>query len=280
MQLVEPLIDAAVVDQFLVRSNLRDAAPIHHHDFVRPPDSGEPVRDHDHGAIAHQRLERLLHQNLRFRIQMRRGFVQNQDGRVLEQRPRDGQPLPLSSAQLDAALADHGVVAFVHPLDELFGQSVARGFANLFVLGFGPAVADVVRHRVIEQEGLLRDDADLRAQRGDLEIAHVLAVDPNGAPGDIVESRDQVGERGFSRRRSDPPAPPLHRRALPGERRAERIRWARSDSGSRRCPARPLAGICPASRRSVFRQSADRDPDTRTLSATRPEPAGRCCECR
>ena len=36
------------------------------------------------------------------------------------------------------------------------------------------------------------------AQRGDLQIAHVLAVDPNGAPGYIVKSRNQVGQRGFS----------------------------------------------------------------------------------
>ncbi len=178
---MEPLVDAAVVDQFFVRSNLRDTAPIHHHDFVGPPDGGKAVRDHDHGAVAHQRLERGLHQDLRFGVQVRRGFVQNQDGRILEERPRDGQPLPLTSAQLDAAFADHGGVAVVHPLDKLLGQRVAGGVANLFVLGLGPPVANVVGDGVVKQEGLLRDDADLRAERGELEIPHVLAVDADGA---------------------------------------------------------------------------------------------------
>ena len=73
-----------------------------------------------------------LHQHLRFRVQMRRGFVQNQDRRVLQQRPRDRQPLPLAAAQFLPALADDGVVAFRHPQNEFLGQGVARGFVDLF----------------------------------------------------------------------------------------------------------------------------------------------------
>ena len=81
--------------------------------------------------------QRALHQHFRFGIQVRSGFVQNQDGRVLQQRAGDGDALPLAAAQLHAALADHGVVSLRHALDEFVGQRVARGFANSSSLALG-----------------------------------------------------------------------------------------------------------------------------------------------
>ena len=100
------------------------------------------------------------------------------------------------------------------------------------VLGLGLAVADVVGHGIVEQESILRHDADLGAQRGQLQIAHVLAVDADGARGHIVEARHQVRQRGFAR------AARAHQRHhLAGlhfqvDAVADGIRWARSDSGS------------------------------------------------
>ncbi len=95
---MQPLVDAAVADQLFVRSEFRDASLIEDHDLVGAPDCRQAVRDYDYGAIADQGLKRALHQDFRFAIQMRRSFVQNQDWGILEQSPRDGQPLPLPAA--------------------------------------------------------------------------------------------------------------------------------------------------------------------------------------
>ena len=62
--------------------------------------------------MLHQVGQRLLYQHFALRVEMAGGLVQNQDGRVLEQRARDGEALPLPAAKLDAAIADHGLVAF------------------------------------------------------------------------------------------------------------------------------------------------------------------------
>ena len=96
-----------------------DAALVEHHDLVGAADGGKPVGDHDDGAMFHQVGQRLLYQHFALGVQMAGGFVENQDGRVLEQRAGDGDALALSAAEARAAIADHGVVAFGQALDEL-----------------------------------------------------------------------------------------------------------------------------------------------------------------
>ncbi len=69
---------------------------------------------------------------------------------------------------------------------------------DLVVLGFGLAVADIVRDRVVEEKGFLRHHADLFAQRSQLQIAHIFAVDPYRAGRDVVKARHQIHQRGFA----------------------------------------------------------------------------------
>ena len=78
------------IHQFFVRADFADAAALQHHDLVGAANGGKPVRDHDHRAVRHQVRQRPLHQHFGFGIQVRRGFVQNQDRRILQQRAGDG----------------------------------------------------------------------------------------------------------------------------------------------------------------------------------------------
>ena len=50
--------------------------------------------------------QRLLDAPLGFVVERRRGLVEDQDGRVLEQRARDGDALALAARQQRAAIAD------------------------------------------------------------------------------------------------------------------------------------------------------------------------------
>ena len=60
--------------------------------------------------------------------------------------------------------------------------------------GVRESVGDVVRDRVLEQDRLLDDHADLGAKAAELDLADVVAVDANRAGIDIPEPRDQVHE--------------------------------------------------------------------------------------
>ena len=106
--------------------------------------------NHDHGPVFNQIRQCPLHQYFRFRIQVRRGFIQNQNRSVLQQRTGDGDALPLAAAELCAPLADHCVVALRQPRDKLFRQCVPRGLAHFVHSGVLLAVTDVVRHGVVE----------------------------------------------------------------------------------------------------------------------------------
>ena len=60
------------------------------------------------------------------------------------------------------------------------------------------SVGDVVAHGVVEQDGVLGDDADLPPQRGQRDVAHVVAVDQDAAAAHVEEARDQVHQRALA----------------------------------------------------------------------------------
>ena len=58
-----------------------------------------------------------------------------------------------------------------------------------------PAVEDVVADRAVQERGVLRDEADLAAERILRDLRDVLAVDQDAAALDVVEAKQQVDER-------------------------------------------------------------------------------------
>ena len=56
----------------------------------------------------------------------------------------------------------------------------------------------LLRMRVVEQDRVLRDDGDLRAQRRDRQVANIVAVDEQPPAGDIEEARQQMYQRGLA----------------------------------------------------------------------------------
>ncbi len=58
-----------------------------------------------------------------------------------------------------------------------------------------PAVGDVVVHRAMQQRGILRDHADLLAERFLRHLGDVLPVDEDAAALQVVETEEQVDQR-------------------------------------------------------------------------------------
>jgi len=100
LQVVQIAVQTRVVDQFVMRSLLDDSTLVEDQDAIRTPDSCEamgddegcPIRVLDSRAAAcRSRSERGVERRCR--------LVQNQDARIPQQRPRNGQPLSLSFGQ-------------------------------------------------------------------------------------------------------------------------------------------------------------------------------------
>ena len=82
-------------------------------------------------------------------------------------------------------------------------QSRAGCRLNLFLRHVRLAVSNVVPHGIVEQHGLLSDDAHLLAQRGQRDVADVLTVNEQSPVADVEEARDQMDEGALARARSD-----------------------------------------------------------------------------
>ena len=189
-------IDAAFDGvEFGVGSRLDDAALVDDEDAVGVADGGEAVGDEEGGSSLHEGFEGLLDETLALGIEGAGGFVEDEDGRVAEDGACDGDALALTAGELDAAVADGGLVTLGEGLDEGVGVGETGGLFDLGLGGPGSTVGDVVGDRTTEQEDLLRDERELIAEIGERVVPGVAAVDDDAAPGGIVEA-EQEGEQG------------------------------------------------------------------------------------
>ena len=102
-------VEIASGKQLRVAADLDHAAVVEHDDRVGVAYRREPVRDHERGAVAREALEGGAYGGLADGIQMRGGLVEDQHGRVLEERARDRDALALAARELRAPLADDRV---------------------------------------------------------------------------------------------------------------------------------------------------------------------------
>ena len=116
------------------------------------------VRSAQHGA------QRPLNRSFGRHVERRRRLVENQHGRVGEERPRERDELALPGGQPPASLAHVGVVAGGQPLDELVRPDGAGGRFDFLRGGAGATERDVVGDRSGEQEAVLGHHDDCLAQ--------------------------------------------------------------------------------------------------------------------
>ena len=88
-----------------------DSGTVENHDLVGIPYGTQTVCHRNRGPLLHQPLKCILHAAFRLGVERRRRLVENKDGGILQDRPRDAQALALTAAQEYAAVADAGVVA-------------------------------------------------------------------------------------------------------------------------------------------------------------------------
>ena len=132
---------------------------------------------------------------LRRRVDRCGRVVEYEDARIDGERPCDRDALALAARERDPALSDHRVVALRELLDELVRLCCARRLFDLYLRQVAAPERDVVAHRGGEEEGILRDHADLVTQRRKRHVADIDAVERYAAARDVVETRHERGER-------------------------------------------------------------------------------------
>jgi hypothetical protein len=113
------------------------------------------VGDDDGGPARAQPLEGVGDAGLAGRVQVAGGLVQDQQGRVGDPGPGEGDQLALPGGQQGAPLPDLGVEAVGQAGDDLVGPDGPGGGLDLGPGRLRPAEADVVQDRAREQEPIL-----------------------------------------------------------------------------------------------------------------------------
>src|SRR5437870_4018944 len=93
-------------------------------------------------------------------VQGRRGLIENQDGRLLQENACQGKALPLTAGKILAALIHDRLVPARHPQDFLVEVRQTGGSADVFGSNVAIAVGDVFRNRARKDERGLSDVAD------------------------------------------------------------------------------------------------------------------------
>ena len=189
---------AVAGDERVVATLLDDPAAFENEDAVGFAERGEAMSDRDRGATLREGTERLLNRLFAFGVDVARGFVEHQDRRIVENRAGDRHALAFAAGEAGAAFAEPGVVAECGIEDEVVGLGGFGGGDRLLGRAFGHAVDEVLPNRAAEQERLLEDATDVATKVVRREAADVDAVDEDAAFADVVESAEQIDERGFA----------------------------------------------------------------------------------
>ena len=112
-----------------------DAVGVHH--------GSQPMGDDDVGTPLHQRFQSQLYPVFCLAIQAGGGFIQNQNVRIAQEHAGDRDPLPLSSREIPALLAQKGIQAPRHLFDE---RQRARGFMQAVAFPHALEAEQVKRH--------------------------------------------------------------------------------------------------------------------------------------
>ena len=124
----------------------------------------QAMGDDDGRPAFHQAVQSGLHDLFAFRIESRRRFVEDENPRILQDSPGDGDALALAAGQSAAPVADDGFIAVRQAHDEVMGVGRLGSRYDFVVAGVQPAVKDIFPDRRVEQHRLLRHQADLLAQ--------------------------------------------------------------------------------------------------------------------
>ncbi len=156
------------------------------------------MRDHDRRTARHQAAQRLDHPAGGHRVQAGGRFVQDQYRCVTQDGAGDGQTLELAAGQPGRVGVDPGVVAVGETDDEVVCVGRPCRLHDRLVAGAGAAAGDVGADRVVQDEGLLREQGHVLAQAGQREVTQGHAVQEQLSRVRVVEAEQELGDRGLS----------------------------------------------------------------------------------
>jgi len=134
-------------------------------------------------------VERLLNQNLRFRVQRRGCLIKNQNCRIFQKYPGHRNALLLSAGEHYTAFAGQRVKAIRQSNDKIVDMGLFSRLDQGVFTGIRIGEHNVVTNTGIKQKHILTHDADIAAQVWDLTP---LGLSENGVSSDPFDEKYQT----------------------------------------------------------------------------------------
>ena len=181
-----------------MRAHLSDAPIFQYHNAVCMHNGGQAMRNHKAGATAHECLQCLLNGAFAFGVKIGRCFVKDQDARIGKKCSCDGDALPLTTRESNAAFADGGFVTLGHCFDEAVCIGGVGSPVHAFHGRAGIGVANVVCNGAIKEEHVLFNDAQDLAEGGEFNVAEAASVEGDCSRCWLKEASDEVAQGGLA----------------------------------------------------------------------------------
>src|SRR5713226_136271 len=139
---------------------LDDPALVKNQDEVSLGHRREIMSDQQAGSSSHKALQGLPDLRFALRIKARHRLVQDQDGGVPDDGPRNSDSLLLASGKARSTLTDNSVVRVLKLKDEVVGVGRFGGGINLLQGGIRLTVRDVFPDGRDEQQGIMEEYKD------------------------------------------------------------------------------------------------------------------------
>ena len=156
------------------------------------------MRNKQHRDLALQLVDRPRKVLRRLLIEIRHRFIEDQNLRPLEQRPGNGNPLPLPTRQPGAALADLRLIPVGQLLDHLMNLRRLARLDHILETGMRMRHDQIVVERAGEEHGFLRHHAEGGSQFIGRQMPDVLAVEIDLPFVRLVEAEQQFGQRALA----------------------------------------------------------------------------------
>ena len=183
--------------QLLVGAAGGHAAVVEEDDLVGERDRGLAVGDQQQRGRGHLAADPVEDRQLHRRVAGAGRVVQDQQPGPAREGAGQGDALALPAGERSSALPQLGVEAVGQGVDEALGLGHAQRPADRRLVDV-LAEGDVLAHGVVEDEGLLEHQRDIRGQGVGREGAQVGAVHGDGALVGVHEPGGEQGEGGFA----------------------------------------------------------------------------------
>ena len=163
-------------------------------DLVRADDGVKTVGDNDNGLALDHFGDSLVHLLLVFRIHECGRLVENDDGRIFQNRPCQRYALPFTAGELFASITGEGLRSLGQAVEKFHTLCLFSGLHDFFIRSVRSAEPYVFQKGGIEQELFLGNIGDLIVERFQTHFTDVLSAHFHRAPRYIVEVYEQFSQ--------------------------------------------------------------------------------------